>query len=122
MPGPTRVIEEPLLVGFVGKSQQTRHPAQKPVAVFEQLYRMATCEGDLIVDPMSGSGTTAEAARNLKRLAIISDCSEEYTQIAEQRTNVKHVTALNIDQEPVSTYEPSNVLGKHVMQTQLPIF
>lgn len=99
MPGPTSVIEEPLdspssvievplNIGFVGRKEQTGHPAQKPVAVFKRLYEMTTAEGDLIFDPMSGSGTTGEAARQLGRTAIICDLSEEYTQIAEKRLGV----------------------------------
>lgn len=88
MPGPTSVIEAPLLVGFVGKKEQTGHPAQKPVTVFEQLILMTTQAGDLIFDPFSGSGTTASAARKTGRRAIICDHSDEYTCIAEQRLSL----------------------------------
>jgi site-specific DNA-methyltransferase (adenine-specific) len=37
VPGPASVIEAPLLVGFVGRHEQTGHPAQKPVAVYEPI-------------------------------------------------------------------------------------
>ena len=37
IPGPNSVIEESLLVGFVGKKEQTGHPAQKPEKVYERL-------------------------------------------------------------------------------------
>ncbi|HEY0324198.1 MAG TPA: site-specific DNA-methyltransferase [Pyrinomonadaceae bacterium] len=88
---PTDVIEASLLVGFVGKKEQTGHPSQKPVSVFEKLYLMTTKEGDLVFDPMSGSGTTGKATRLNGRLAILSDSSEEYTQIAENRLEVKRI-------------------------------
>ena len=91
MPGPPSVIEESLLVGFVGKKQKTTHPAQKPVAVFNKLILMTTKEGDLVFDPMSGSGTTGESARELGRNAIICDVSEDYTQIAEKRLGVERI-------------------------------
>lgn len=91
MPGPTSVIEAPLMVGFVGRKEQTGHPSQKPVSVFERLFLMTTIEADLIFDPMSGSGTTGEAARRHGRLAIISDHSEEYTRIAEDRLQVERI-------------------------------
>ena len=91
MPGPTSVIEDSLLVGFVGKKEQTGHPAQKPVGVFSKLLLMSTREGDVVFDPMSGSGTTGVAAREHKRVAILSDHSEEYTQIAESRLGVERV-------------------------------
>lgn len=91
MPGPPSVIEDSLLVGFVGRKEQTGHPSQKPVKVIEPLLKMTTKEGDLVLDPMSGSGTTAEAARRLGRHAIICDHSEEYTQIAEKRLGVRRI-------------------------------
>lgn len=92
MPGPTSVIEDSLLVGFVGRKEQTGHPAQKPIGVFRRLLLMSTKEGDVVFDPMSGSGTTGVAAREIGRNSILSDHSEEYTQIAENRLGVERVT------------------------------
>lgn len=91
MPGPPSVIESPLIIGFVGRKEQTGHPAQKPVAVFKPLYEMATVEGDLIFDPMAGSGTSGAAARELRRASILCDHSEEYTKIMERRLGVPRV-------------------------------
>lgn len=91
IPGPTSVIEAPLLVGFVGRKEQTGHPAQKPVAVFEPLILMTTQSGDIVFDPMCGSGTTGEAAIRHGRLAIICDISEEYTRIVEDRLGVPRI-------------------------------
>ena len=96
MPGPTSVIEEALLVGFVGKKQKTSHPAQKPIAVFNKLILMTTKDGDLVFDPMSGSGTTGESARELGRTAILSDVSEEYTRIAEKRLGVERIPIVDL--------------------------
>jgi len=91
IPGPPSVIEESLLVGFVGRNEQTGHPSQKPVKVIQRLLMMTTTEGDLVLDPMSGSGTTAEAARSMGRCAVLCDHSEEYTQIAEKRLKVRRL-------------------------------
>jgi hypothetical protein len=91
MPGPTSVIEQALLVGFVGRKEQTGHPAQKPVPVFEKLILMTTAADDLVIDPMSGSGTTGIAARQLGRRAILCDASEEYTKLAEGRLGVQRL-------------------------------
>jgi hypothetical protein len=88
MPGPTSVIEESLLCGFVGKNEQMGHPAQKPVGVFEKIILMTTKKNDLVFDPMSGAGTTGEAARRLERRAILCDESEEYTRMSEARLGV----------------------------------
>lgn len=91
IPGPPSVIEEPLLCGFVGRNEQTGHPSQKPVAVIERIILMGTARGDLVVDLMSGAGTSAVAAYNNERFSIICDLSEEYTAIAEKRLGVRRL-------------------------------
>ena len=89
MPGPASVFEVPLNIGFVGRKEQTGHPAQKPMAVIEPLVLMTTKAGDVVLDPMCGSGTTGEVCRKLDRKAILNDCSEEYLAIAEKRLGIK---------------------------------
>lgn len=53
-----------------GKDIPKIHPAQKPVKVIEQLIRIFTDEGDVVIDPCCGSGTTLRAAHNLGRSAF----------------------------------------------------
>ena len=43
------------------------HPTQKPIALLEKLIEIFTDEGDVVIDPVAGSGTTLIAADNLKR-------------------------------------------------------
>ncbi|MCY4463995.1 MAG: site-specific DNA-methyltransferase [Chloroflexi bacterium] len=85
VPGPPSVLEVPLNIGFVGRSEQTGHPAQKPLAVIEPLIRMSTGENDTVLDPMCGSGTTGEACLRLNRRAILCDSSEEYLSVTKER-------------------------------------
>ncbi len=85
VPGPPAVLEAPLNIGFVGKDEQTGHPAQKPVSVIEPLILMATRCGDVVLDPMCGSGTTGEACINLKRKGILCDESEEWLEMSKKR-------------------------------------
>lgn len=91
IPGPSSVIEEPLIIGFVGKKEQTGHPSQKPEKVFERIILMATTDEEIIFDPMAGSGTTAAVALKTNRKAIVCDGSEEYTRIIENRTGVPRI-------------------------------
>lgn len=88
MPGPPSVIEASLQIGFVGRKEQTGHKAQKPIAVYEPLIEMVTQPGDLILDPMAGSGTTGAVAQALGRRAVLCDHSEAYTVIMEERLGV----------------------------------
>jgi site-specific DNA-methyltransferase (adenine-specific) len=91
IPGPTSVIEESLLVGFMGKKEQTGHPSQKPEKVYEKLVLMSTKANDLVYDPMCGSGTTGAVCKSLHRKCILSDMSEDYIQIVEKRLKVKRI-------------------------------
>ncbi len=85
VPGPPSVLEAPLNIGFVGRAEQTGHPAQKPLAVIEPLLLMATKEHDTVLDPMCGSGTTGEACLRLNRNAILCDHSAEYLAVTRAR-------------------------------------
>lgn len=67
------------------KSETGYHPTQKPVPMLEYLINTYSCKGDLVVDPFSGSGTTAIAARNTGRNFICGDSSAEYVAVARKR-------------------------------------
>ena len=92
MPGPPTVIDVPLNIGFVGRAEQTGHPSQKPERVIEPLIQMATVPGDIVLDPMCGSGTTGAVCAALGRRAILCDISQEYTQIAANRLGLSPVS------------------------------
>src|SRR5574344_1228918 len=47
-----------------------KHPTQKPIAILEKVIQSSTNEGDLILDPFNGSGTTGIAANKLRRKYI----------------------------------------------------
>jgi len=89
MPGPASVIEAPLNIGFVGRDEQTGHPAQKPEKVFEPLISMTTVEGDTVLDPFAGAGTTGAVCEKMNRNAILCDHSDEYTRLAEKRLGLE---------------------------------
>jgi site-specific DNA-methyltransferase (adenine-specific) len=89
MPGPPSVIEAPLMVGFVGRKEQAGHPAQKPVRVFEPLILMTTKEGDLVLDPMCGAGTTGLVCKTLKRRAILCDESPHWVAVTKRRLSLR---------------------------------
>lgn len=61
------------------------HPTQKPVALFEYLIRTYTNEGEIVLDNVIGSGTTAVAAINTGRRFIGIEREPEYVEIARRR-------------------------------------
>lgn len=61
------------------------HPTQKPVNLFRELILASTKEGDVILDPFIGSGTTAIAAIRGNRHFIGCELDEGYFKIATER-------------------------------------
>lgn len=66
-------------------SKPGRFPTQKPVALFEYLIRTYTNDGDTVLDPTCGSGTTAVACKRTDRHYICIEKEPEYCAIAEKR-------------------------------------
>jgi len=77
---PTNILE----FGF-GKDEQRIHEAQKPLALMEFLINLTTKEGQTILDPFMGSGTTAVAALRLKRHFIGFEIVPEFHVAALER-------------------------------------
>jgi len=70
---------------FKNANHNSKHPKQKPVALFEYLIKTYTNEGDTVLDPTAGSGTTAVACKRSNRHYICIEKEEEYCAIAEKR-------------------------------------
>jgi len=54
------------------------HPTQKPVRLLEKLINIFTDEGDVVIDPVAGSGSTLVAALNLNRNAYGFEIKKDY--------------------------------------------
>lgn len=66
-------------------AERTPHPAQFPMALVERMLRASSNEGDLILDPFMGSGSTAECALRNNRMVIGFELEEKYIGYAGQR-------------------------------------
>lgn len=62
-----------------------KHPTQKPIALLERILLASSNPGDLVLDPFSGSGTTALAALRLRRSAVGLEVSYEFLALVLQR-------------------------------------
>ena len=58
---------------------------RKPLKLFEELIKKHSNEGDIVLDPFSGAGTTAEACINLNRKYLCIEKNLEYFNISMQR-------------------------------------
>jgi site-specific DNA-methyltransferase (adenine-specific) len=63
----------------------TDHLTEKPLPLIDELVGLFSDEGDLILDPFMGSGTTLVAAKQLGRRAIGIEIEEKYAEIAAKR-------------------------------------
>jgi site-specific DNA-methyltransferase (adenine-specific) len=74
-------------IGIVApvSKERTGYPTQKPEALLERLVLACTQPGDLVLDPYSGSATTAAVALRLGRRAVGIDCSPEAIDVARDR-------------------------------------
>ncbi len=62
-----------------------KHPTQKPMEILEKIILSSTDEGDLILDPFNGSGTTGIVANKLNRKYIGIDLEKKYLDITIKR-------------------------------------
>lgn len=69
-------------------ARRVRHPAPYPVELPRRLIELYTYEGDLVLDPFLGSGTTMVAAMRTGRRSIGFDLDDEYVKIAAERYEV----------------------------------
>lgn len=65
--------------------EKTGYPTQKPLGILRRIVQASTAEGDWVLDPFAGSGTTAEAARLLGRRVIAIDESEAALAVMQRR-------------------------------------
>lgn len=70
-------------------NERTGYPTQKPYELLARLILATTNEGDFVLDPYAGSGTTLEAAGRLGRPSYGIDQSEEAIQVMEKRLGLK---------------------------------
>ena len=61
------------------------HPTQKPVAVLKRLIEIFTDEGDVVIDPVAGSGTTLRAAYELGRNSYGFEVDKNFCREANEK-------------------------------------
>lgn len=68
-------------------NERLGYPTQKPLALLERIIKMSSDEGDVILDPFCGCGTTIHAAQKLERKWIGVDITHLATSLIEYRIN-----------------------------------
>ena len=71
------------------EKEQGKHPTQKPISLIDRIIRASTIEGDIVLDPFNGSGTTGIASYRLKRKYIGIEQNKEFIGLSEKRLDVE---------------------------------
>jgi len=66
-------------------TERVGYPTQKPILLLERIIQLCTDEGDWVLDPFCGSGTTLVAAKLLGRNSVGVDVSSEAIEMTRQR-------------------------------------
>ncbi len=90
------------------------HPTQKPIKFIERIIKASSNEGDLILDPFSGTFTTSYVAKTLNRKSVGIELEDEYVKIGLRRLEM--ATHFNGEKlEPIKKSYQKN----HVEQPQV---
>ncbi len=65
-------------VFYYAREHKGVHPTQKPLGLWRDLIAMYSNEGDMVLDPFAGGGTTAVACKELQRHSICIEKDKEY--------------------------------------------
>lgn len=83
-----------------------QRPTQKPLKLLRYLVEDHTNEGDLVLDPFCGTGTTIVAAQQLKRHYLGIEVNPEYAAFAEQRITMKTADPTPTQESTTETSQP----------------
>lgn len=67
------------------EKKEGKHPTQKPEYLLERIVLASTEEGQVVLDPFCGSGTTGVEAIRCSRKFIGIEVNEEYLEISKRR-------------------------------------
>ncbi len=70
---------------FVTGNERVDHPTQKPIKLMRHIIKLVTDEGDIVIDPFMGSGTTGCACALDGRNFVGIEINKEYFDIAQKR-------------------------------------
>lgn len=96
--------------------ERTGYPTQKPVILLNQILNIVTNEGDLVLDPFCGSGTTCVSAKLLKRNYIGIDISLDAVELANTRLEEMIISESNLVNKGTSEYLEKSEKEMEILQ------
>ena len=93
------------------KKERLGYPTQKPLALLERIVKASSNEGDIVLDPFAGCGTTAEASFRLGRKFVGIDISA-YTLRQICTARLKDAVGVEVRGLPTDMASASDLAGK----------
>ena len=95
--------------------ERVGYPTQKPIELLERIIKISTDEGDTILDPFCGSGTTLVAAKLTNRKGIGIDINPEAVKISKQRLQNPFKTESKVLQVGSDAYKTKSVRETEIL-------
>lgn len=86
------------------------HPTQKPILLLDRIIKASSNEGDLVLDPFSGTFTTCAVAKELKRNCIGIEVQDEYVKIGLRRLQLAEEYKGEKLQKEIRTFESDKLI------------
>ncbi|MGI5065765.1 DNA methyltransferase [Treponema putidum] len=84
------------------------YPTQKPVKLLQRIIELVTNEGDIVLDPFCGSGTTCVAAKSLNRKFIGIDKNTDAIEISKKRLSEMIISESGVLSKGIDSYIEKN--------------
>ncbi len=97
--------------------ERVGYPTQKPVLLLKQIIKIVTDEGDLVVDPFCGSGTTCVAAKSMNRDFIGIDASKDAVELANRRLEEMIITDSALLKKGTQSYLEKSALELAILKS-----
>lgn len=85
------------------------HPTQKPISLLERIIKASSNEGDLVLDPFSGTFTTCYVAKELNRNSIGIELQDEYVKIGLRRLQLAEQFKGEKLEKEIRTFETEKI-------------
>ena len=85
------------------------HPTQKPISLLERIIKASSNEGDLVIDPFSGTFTTCFVAKELGRNSIGIELQDEYVKIGLRRLQLANEFKGEKLEKEIRTFETQKI-------------
>jgi DNA modification methylase len=90
------------------------HPATFPIALARRVIDLFTHEGELVLDPFVGSGTTLIAAQDANKNAIGFDLQEKYVELAKSRLAANEVSLFGSATQQIAVCDDARNIPKYL--------